>query len=57
MGTAKDRADLREVFNASASGISDADEQSCHKGPQITHIDADSLHAIESGVAETWLAS
>lgn len=27
------------------------------KGLQITHRDADSLHAVEGGVAETWLAS
>ncbi len=54
---AQNRADLKEVFDASVTEISDADEQSCHKGPQITLRDADSLHATEGGVAETWLPS
>lgn len=46
---AQNTADLKEALNASVTEVSDADERSDR--------DADSLHANEGGVAETWLAS
>jgi len=54
---AQNRAALKEAVSASATEISDADGQSCHKGHQKPYRDADSLHATEGGIAETCLAS